>query len=179
MDLLPAERSSALRREYFLRLGVVSALVVALLVGVTAVLMLPTYVYLSNTAAAKQAHLANIESTLASSDETGLAARLAALSGDAAILMALGDTPSATGISREALAVPRPGISLSGFSYLPKVGKTPGTFALSGVATTRDSLRQYQLALQGVSFATAADLPVSAYAKDTDIAFTITLTLAP
>jgi hypothetical protein len=39
-------------------------------------------------------------------------------------------------------------------------------------------LRSYQLALQGASFARAVDLPVSAYAKDADIAFTVTITLA-
>ena len=77
------------------------------------------------------------------------------------------------------LVIPRPGIVLSGFDYEPSVGKSAGTLAVSGTATTRDALRNYQLALEGASFARSADLPVSAYAKDTDITFTITVTLTP
>jgi hypothetical protein len=59
------------------------------------------------------------------------------------------------------------------------MGKAPGTLSVSGIAVTRGALRAYQLALQSAPFAVAANLPVSAYAKDTDIAFTITVTLTP
>ena len=98
---------------------------------------------------------------------------------DAAALNALADIPSASGIFRTVLAVSRPGITLSGFAYTPAGDKAPRVLILSGAAATRDALRSYQLALQGASFALSATLPVSAYAKDTDIAFAITVTLAP
>jgi len=48
-----------------------------------------------------------------------------------------------------------------------------------GIAATRDALRNYQIALQNAAFARAADLPVSAYAKDSNISFNITITLKP
>ena len=80
---------------------------------------------------------------------------------------------------RAVLAISHPGITLSGFDYVPGAGKNPGTLAISGTAATRDTLRNYQTALQSAPFAVTANLPVSAYAKDTGIPFSITVTLAP
>ena len=77
------------------------------------------------------------------------------------------------------LAVPRPGVTLSSFTYVPAAGTNPGTLAISGRAATRDALRSYQLALQSAALARSAVLPVSAYAPDANIAFTVTVTLVP
>ncbi len=178
-NLLPPERQSALSRDYFLRLGVVSAVLLGILTIVSAALLLPTYVFLTKSASVKEARLATIEFTLSSADETALSARLAALTSDAAVLTALANVPSVSKVIRTVLAVSRPGITLSGFEYTPVVNKVPGTLAVSGIAATRDALRGYQLALQGAPFTLSATLPVSSYAKDADITFTITVTLAP
>ncbi|MDE1925493.1 MAG: hypothetical protein KGH79_04980 [Patescibacteria group bacterium] len=177
-NLLPLKRQNALARDYFLRLGVIALMLLCVLVIISAVLLLPTYVYLVGSAHAKEARLANIESTLASTNDATLSARLAALTSEASILASLANTPSASGIIRAVLVVSRPGITLSGLSYTPTKNKIPGTLAVSGTATTRDALRNYQLALQNAPFAASATLPVSAYAQDANIAFTITVTLA-
>lgn len=177
-NLLPPEHQRAFRRNYFIRLSVVVvALGVALAVA-AAILLLPTYVFLSESVNTENAHLAAIESTTSSSDEVSLSAQLTMLSSNAATLSALASTHSVSSIIRNVLAVSRPGIILSGFSYTPGAGKNSGMLAISGTAATRDVLRSYQLTLQGSSFARSADLPVSTYAKDTDIAFTITMTLS-
>lgn len=178
-NLLPLKRQKALTRDYFLRLSVVGAALLGILTIISGVLLLPTYVYLAENAHAKEARLANIQSTLSIADEATLSARLAALTSDATTLTALANAPSASGLIRAALAVPRPGVRLSGFAYTPVISKVPGTLAVSGTAVTRDALRKYQLALQGAPFALSATLPVSAYAQDADIAFTITITLVP
>lgn len=178
-NLLPPERQRALSRDYLLRLGVVAAILATALFISAGLLLLPSYVFLTQSAAAKEDRLAGLESVLSTADEKALSAQLAALSSDAAVLTALGKTPSASATIRAALSVSRPGVVLSGFSYAPAAGKTPRTLALSGIAVTRDALRTYQLALQSAPFAVAANLPVSAYAKDSDIPFTITVTLSP
>lgn len=178
-NLLPEDRQRALRRDYFLRLTVVAIAFLIVLALAAAILLLPSYVFLSENFHTKESRLASIESVASSSDETALSAQLTALSDDAATLEALADAPSVSSLIRTVLAVSRPGIVLSGFAYAPRTDTNPGTLAISGTAATRDALRNYQLALQGESFARAADLPVSAYAKDSDIAFTITITLAP
>jgi len=178
-NLLPIERQRGLLHEYFLRLGVVIAVLITILTGVAALLLIPTYVFLLQSASAKMAHLASIESVLSSADEKVLSARLAVLSNDAAILIALGEARSPSALIRTLLSVPRPGVTLSSFVYTPALGEAPGTLTLFGVATTRDALRAYQLAVQGAPFTATADLPVSAYAKDTDITFSIAVTLKP
>lgn len=178
-NLLPFRRQRALSRDYFLRLGVVGAVLLGILVFASAILLVPMYVFLADAVRVKEASLASIESALSSADEKALSARLAALTNDAATLTALAGAPSVSTIIRAVISVSRPGIALSGFAYTPAANKIPGTLALSGTAATRDALRTYQLALQGAPFALSATLPVSAYAKDTDIAFTITITLAP
>lgn len=179
-NLLPLERQRALTREYFLRLSIVGVVLLTLLALIAAALLLPTYVYLSKSMGAEEARLAAIESALSATNGASLSERLSALTKNAALLTALSDAPSASGIVRTALAVPRPGIKLSGLIYTPSAAKAAGgTLAVSGIAATRDALRNYQLALQGSPFVLTAALPVSAYAKDSDITFAITITLAP
>lgn len=178
-NLLPASRHHALEREYFIRLGVVVVALSIVLVLVASVLLLPTYVFLVAGAHAKKARLAGIESTLSSTNQAALSSRLIALGNDAATLIALGNEPSVSAIIRSALAVPRSGVVLSGVEYTPAVNGNPGVLMISGTAGTRDALRGYQLALQSAPFALSAALPVSAYAKDTHVPFTITVTLAP
>ncbi len=177
-DLLPVDRKMALSREYHFRLGVVALSLIIMLVLSAAVLLIPTYVFLVGSAKAKEAQLAHVRSTLASSDETTLSARLTALSNDAKALISLSTKPSAGKTMSSVLAISRPGITLSNFTYTSAVGKNPPTFTLSGIAATRDALRSYQIALQEAPFSSSAGVPVSAYAKDTNITFTITITLA-
>lgn len=179
-NLLPFERQRELSRDYILRFAAAVATALTALVVVAGLLLVPTYVLLTQRTVSKGVHLANIESILSSSNEGALSARLAALSNDAKILTALGSVPSASAIIRSMLATPRPGISLSGFSYSPaEAASSAGTLSISGSAATRDALRAYQLAIEDSAFATSADLPVSAYARDANIPFTITVTLAP
>ncbi len=178
-DLLPEERRRVLRRDYFFRLGTITVVAVLGLLASAAALLVPTYVFLSHTVQIKIERLATIDSGLASADELGLPKRLAALTTAATTLAALGSSAHTSTIVRDALLVPRPGITLNSFSYTPGVAPNSGILLLAGIAATRDALRTYQLALQSASFVKAADLPVSAFAQDTRISFTITVTLAP
>ena len=178
-DLLPPERHKTLEREYYLRLGIAGASLAILLIIVAAVLLVPAFVYLRSEVKVRETRLSGIESSLTATSSAELALRLKTLSSDAGALSALGTGPTATNVVRAALAVPHAGISIVGFDYTPAVGTTPGKLAITGTASTRDALRTYQLALEAASFAASADLPVSAYAKDTDIPFTISVTLSP
>lgn len=178
-NLLPPERQQSLFREHILRMCVVAVVLAIALTLVSAILLFPTYVFLSKSYAIKESRLVGIESAISSADGTAFSARLSALSGDVEILAKLGSAQSASEIIRTALAIPHPGVALSGLAYSPAAGKNSGILAISGTAASRDSLRNYQMALQSAPFSASAVLPVSAYAKDSDIAFTITVTLAP
>lgn len=177
-NLLPPSRQRALVSEYHFRLGVTLGVLFSILVLVATILLMPTYVFLSSSASTKTIHLVDIKSTHAP-DEILLSNRLNALSQDAATILSLSNGPSVSKIISSVLTVSRPGITLSGFGYVLGSGKNKSTLTVSGSAATREALRGYQLALQGTPLALSASLPVSAYAKDTNIDFTITITLAP
>lgn len=178
-NLLPLERRRSLARDYFLRLGVIISTFLTMIILVAGILLIPTYVFLAASSSAKEARLADIKSKLSSADEAMLSVRLAALANSVATLTTLESAPSASAVFRTMLAVSRPGITLSDFVYKPAVLKTPGTLVLSGTSATRDALRNYQLALEKVPSILSANLPISAYAKDVDISFAISVTLAP
>lgn len=176
-NLLPAERRLRLVREYYFRLGTIMIVLVITLIAIGGILLVPTYIFLVGTTQEKENRLAHINKTLSSADEVALSARLAALSNDAAVLIALSKKRTASEYLRSALNVPRLGVALSSFTYTP--GTNSSTLLISGTAATRDVLRGYQLALEGMPSATSATLPVSVYAKDVNIPFTITIALAP
>lgn len=178
-NLLPPERIRALTHDYWLRLGVITAWFVTALVLAAAVLLLPTYLLLAKTAEQKHGQLASLQSSFSSADEVALSERLAILSVRTDVLGRLEEKTPVSQIMRAVLQESHPGIALSGFSYLPAVDGVAPLFDVKGTAVTRSALRAYQLALQRASFATGATLPVSVYAKDNDIPFTISITLAP
>lgn len=178
-NLLPLSRQKQFVREYLFRFGVVLVALFIMLLATAAVLLVPTYIYLVTNTPVKEAHLAEIKSTLASADDAALGARLSSLANDASALLSLSDRSRASARIRAMLGVSRPGITLSGLSYTSGVDKNPNTLSLTGRAMTRDALRSYQLALQSTPAVLSVDLPISAYAKDTNSAFTITLSLAP
>lgn len=187
-NLIPIERQHLLSKVYFLRLGVVGIVLTCVLVVIAGVFLLPTFVYLTATEAAKEARLAGLEAALTSDEEKSLSDRLAVLTNDADVLSALKNLSSASATISTFLSVSRPGIILSGIGYTPvspepafssnAVENKEWILTLTGIAATRDALRNYQLALSDVPSSRGADLPVSAYAKDSNISFTITVTLA-
>ncbi len=177
INLLPVSRQRLNVRSYYLRFGVVAIALATALLIVATVLLIPTYVFLTGSASTKTTQLAHIQSTLSSSKEVALSARLKALSNEAKTLAGLADKPSASKIFSSVLHISRPGIIILGFTYTPVTGRGKDILVLSGKATTRNALRNYQLSLQSAPFATSVDLPVSAYAKDTNIPFLITMKL--
>lgn len=175
-NLLPLERQARLRREYFFRLATVGVLALLILVALHAAMLIPSYAHLGQRISVQEEHLAQLAASLTASEEQEMDARLTSLKDDATYLLALNDVPSVSGALRAILAVPRPGISLSGFSYVPPGGSAPGSMVVRGTAATRDALRGYHDALTGLPGVTKTDLPIGAYAEETDIAFSITVT---
>lgn len=178
INLLPPERQHAYRQDYVLRLGSVIFMLWTSLVAVAALLLFPMFVFLTGNAHTKEARLAMLDAALSVSDEKLLTAQLDALSSDTKTLLALSSAPSVTETLRTVLAIKHPGVMLSALTYTPASGaKRVRTISISGIAATRDALRSYQLALAEAPLIASTDLPVSVYAKETDIAFTIAVAL--
>jgi Tfp pilus assembly protein PilN len=175
-NLLPEERVRTLQREYFARLLVVALLLTAVVIGLAGVMLLPTHVFLRDAIAERTEELAAISDEAASAEELAFEARLASLAESTKRITELSSVVSPSKIFSEILLAPRSNIVLTGLSFT--VGTKDGTVAVvNGRAKTRNDLRAYQLVLQGMPFAASASLPVSAYAKDADIDFVITITL--
>lgn len=174
-NLLPEERIRSLRQVYFFRLAVVTVLLLSGVTLVHGVLLLPSFMYLRNQVGERTASLAALTTTLAGSEEKEISERVAALADDSAHLARLSSVPKASAAIRAIAALPRSGIRLTGFSFAPKEG-AEAAMSISGVATTRESLRTFEQSLADQPFITSTDLPISAYAKERDISFTISLT---
>lgn len=175
-NLLPRHLIKAFRRNYFLRVATLACMLLAGLVVVHGLLLLPSYIFAHGEVKRQSEQLATLNASLHTTEEVQVRARLTKLSANVAYLNQLGTTTAASAALRAVLSVPRTGITLSGFTFAPGAGKSSGTMGISGMAATRDTLRAYALALGQLPFVTNADLPISAYAQDNNIPFTISLT---
>lgn len=175
-NLLPKERRSALAREYYLRLTTVATVLLALLLIVSALLLLPTYIYLKGQVARSTEVLTRINTSLAASGQEEAGARLATLEADSRYLLSVAGSASASGALQALISVSRPGITLTGFTFTPGVKGAEGRMLVTGYAATREALRAYDAALEAQPYVSVSELPISAYALESDIPFTITLT---
>jgi Tfp pilus assembly protein PilN len=174
--LLPNSRIRAFRRGYFLRVGALFCMILTTLVIVHGLMLLPSYLFAHAEVKRENAQLAGLNASLQTSEEKEVRTRLTQLSSNVTYLNTLSTTTAASAALRAVLAVPRTGITLSGFTFAPPTATQAGHMGITGMAATRDTLRAYALALGALPFVTNADLPISAYAKEDTIPFTITLT---
>lgn len=175
-NLLPSSKRRALRREYFVRLVTVAFGLATLLVVVLGVLLVPTYIYAQAQAAREQAQLNQIASSASSAQERSVNSQINSVKADIAYLGRLSAQPTASDAIRAILAVPHPGVTISGFTYTAPTATSQAQMGITGKASTRATLRSYVASLGQLSYVSNADLPISAYAKDSAIPFTVTLT---
>jgi hypothetical protein len=175
-NLLPEERIRGLRREYYVRLATVAVSILAAVVVASAALLAPSYLYVRQEIASREAQMKELDARLGNSEGKEVSKRLTTLSANANYLARLASTSSATAALRGVLAVPRPGIVLGALSYVPASHGTDGKMLLTGVASTRETLRAYNQSLAALPYVANAELPISAYAKESNIPFSITLT---
>ena len=174
LNLLPLERQRLLVRRYRFRLAIVGTVLCTLLVAIAGAMLFPGIWYLQGI----ETSSGSIgERAVTSSDSVQTEARVVALRSGLDALRASASARSATRLGVDVLSVPRPGVRLSMFSYTEAVGSAPSVLVVSGIATTRETLHAYELALRVASFAAKVELPVSSYAKETMIPFTLTVTL--
>lgn len=175
INLLPTDRIRAFRLRYFMRLSTVVLFMLACLVAVNGLLLIPSYLFLSEERGLYEGELAAIDARLAASGQEAVGAELAELEAHIDRLSPLLSQTAATEVLSNILGTPRVGIVLRNLSYVPPKGQTAGKLSLSGVAGTRDALRAYVEALSALPFVSSVDLPIGAYAKERDIDFALTV----
>ncbi len=179
LNLLPPEHMQSLMRAYHLRVVVVVVSVLLFILGVHLALLVPAYIYEQVAIQTREAELAELTAARISEEEKQFDARATLFAADAAYLSRLSEAPSASDALRILLGVSRPGITLQGMTFAIGKGKEPQKITLSGVASTRNTLRQYVGALKDVAGIQGAEVPISTYAQESNIRFTVTLTGTP
>jgi Tfp pilus assembly protein PilN len=175
INLLPASKRKILRREYFIRVGTLALLLLALTVVLSGVFMVPTYIFLNQQVSSENFELQRLSKSQ-TTEEQQEQQESVALQTEAAQLTKDGSAPTASALIQTLLAVPHSGIAIQGFIYTPTTATQKGTMAITGTASTRETLRNYDESLSSLPFVTNADLPISDYASESNIDFTITLT---
>lgn len=176
-NLLPSSNARTLARRYFMRCATVFILLTTLAVIAHGIFLIPTYVYARGEVVREQTELDALTQKLASENGSDTGKRTAAIQTDVQYLSRLDGRPTASGAIRAVLAVAHPGIHISGFTITaPATTDAQMSMVISGVSDTRDALRSYVGALGQLPSISKADLPISTYAKETNIPFTITLT---
>lgn len=176
-NLLPRSGQRALRRGYFLRLINITVWLAVIALCIHGILLAPAYLYARAEVKREQTELNRISSSSSTAEERSIQTHIASVKGDITYLGRLATLPTASGAIRAVLQVPHSGIQITGFTYTAPSGTShTAQMSVTGTANTRDGLRQYAQALGQLSYVSNADLPISAYAKDSDIPFTITLT---
>ena len=173
-NLISEDRIRFFKRRYYLRLLTVVISVGAVLTLFHGVLLLPTYLYAKDSADALQKEIALFVATNGREEAQSVGERITALETKAQAIEQILATPSASALLRSVLAVPQGGIEVSRLSI--SGGEQERRMSISGLAANRESLRDFHASLQVLSFVEHADLPLGAYALDSDIPFTITLT---
>lgn len=176
-NLLPSERRHAIRREYLLRFSTLTLAAVGVLAIVHGLLLVPAYAFVKDQVVVQEKRVQALSEERAVSGFTDLSERIRAFSERATNLQELRTVPSASEAVRAVLGVPHQGITLHSFTLGALKQGEAGRMSVSGTAATRESLRAFDGELSKLPFVTATDLPLSAYAKESDIGFSITLTL--
>ncbi len=173
-NFLPHDKVTAFKNMYLTRLGVVVIIVVTFILVAHTALLLPSYLYLSEDKALQEARLEQLSASLSREGQEEISQRTAILTNTAERLVAFADTPTISDIVKAILSVAHPGVHLTGITA--DVAPGENRLQLSGVADSREALRTYHLALSALPYVATADLPLSAYAKETDIPFSIMVT---
>ena len=172
MNLLPHARKSILAKLYLTRVAVVAAGMLSLVLLIHLTLMVPAFVEVQQAVSARESTLAGLGEQLAVYDDKQVSGRVTGLTERVTQLAQSARTHTASSALRGILLVPHPGVRITGLSFAPG---TNARMLLVGVATTRESLRSYTATLGTLPYVSNVDLPISAYAKESDIEFTITL----
>ncbi len=176
INLLPKENVRQFRRTYFYRLATVATLAGIFVLFVNALFLFPSYLLTRNQVEIEVKTLAELNQKMNSSEGKGATQRIATLRESITQLEQLKNAPKGSALLRGILAVSHPGITLSSFIVAPPSAGVTGKVTFSGTAKDRDVLRMYTSELGKLSYVSTVDLPISVYAKETEIPFTITLT---
>lgn len=175
MNLLPDTRKTFLARWYLSRLGVVAALVLAVVFMVHAILVIPSLVHVSAQIRQSTIALDGLGVRLAGSQEQRVSERVKAVTERGERLAQISKQVTASSAIRVMMSVPHPNVHVTSVSFVQHTNPGSTIMTISGMADTREALRSYVRALSALPYVNEATVPISAYAKETSIEFVLSL----
>ncbi len=177
INFLPEDKVQAFKRMYGARVLSATALALVFVAAAHVALLAPAYVYIHETYTSAQMQLAALQNTDQKGESNDIVERVAAAEKNAQTLEAFLDTPQASTFIQALLKLPAVGISLGEISVdIAQTTANTLSMRVSGVADTREALRTYHLAVSGLPFVVQADMPLSVYARENEIPFSIVIT---
>lgn len=176
-NLLAPSGIRRVRHGYLLRLLTIALLLGSFVVIVHALFLLPSHLHAAAEVRERSLERSQLADTAATPEEAAAQARIKVLEDDLARLRLLSERLPASKALEGILLVPREGVRLEGISYTaPASATSTRRMVLSGTAATRESLRIFTERLESVDGVDEVELPISAYAKESAIPFSLTLT---
>jgi hypothetical protein len=170
INLIPPDGKRTVRKEYIARVASVWLFIAALAIASGALMLFPTYILVAQQLTIDASNAVSDEAYNQALKELNLAQALATK------LAAPQRGVPAADILAHAEDALEDGVVLRGIS-IESVGGVPSVQAV-GTAQTRELLRRFIANLESDPFFTDASVPVSDLARDVDLVFTLTLTLA-
>jgi len=171
-NLLPLPAKQRIVHEYWIRVISVWLFLVTFALVIVAALMAPTYFLISSQLQVIGNEYADAESTEASFAETN--ATIEEANALAQMLNVTEQDPSFSDLIAELEQVTATGVTLTNIT-LTKSGAELPNISIVGVADTRASLANLKDAILSSKYFSDAKIPLSNFAKEKDIDFSITI----
>ncbi len=175
INLIPPNGHTALKHEYVLRIASVYGFILGGVFLASAALMVPTYVLTS--AQLKTAHQSNEEMELTKAAFAEAADEIKRVNAVMSVLRIEENPIVYSEIIEEVIRSTSEGITLATFRAA-QVNTTLNTVVVQGTASNRRSLSSFKDALEASPLFETAQLPISDLARDTNLPFMVTLTMA-
>jgi len=175
INLIPPQARSQITAEYWVRVVTVWLFLLAVIAVLAGAFLLPSYVLVTSQVRSFAAQAEIAKALVAEGD--GTARVLVVASEQARLLLEIEKTERFTTIIEAVKAAASNGIELNGYDF----SRTTNAIApvqVSGTAITRQAFATFRDALLEQSTIATVNLPISNFAKDRDIDFSLTLMVA-
>lgn len=175
INLIPPEARARIVTEYWVRVVTVWLILLAVAATVVGVLLFPAYVLVTSQVnrSATEAEAARAEV----GQHNTTTKVLDAASEEARLIVAGANNPLLTPVVDMIEEIMPEGVEATAYT-LTRQGNAVAPVTLRGTASTRTTLAAFRDALLAHPRIAKVDLPISNFAKDRDISFTVTLTIS-
>lgn len=172
IDLRDTTTKHYFRNEYLMRVYSVGCWVGSIIIIIYGIFLLPTLFFLNDTIQSKEKVFESIKASFKTEDGNTLDSYIL----ETNTLLSLVQkryTASFTDVLDTVLSVPHTGIRITDMNY--SVEGDEDILLVSGIASTRETLRAFSQSLQKVEGVGKVTFPVENLAKDTNLDFAITV----